>query len=267
VVLGRSPELLAMGRPVQWAAPPWELARGPEGWRYAVRDAQGGTVGAIECALEAQASTYRLACSRQQSVSERDAASGVDDGQDVVESLIAEWRRGSLELASVDRQRETSTGWHGYSAVPLGQEFRITLVEGEGLTRMLRLPVPEPAPSPLLGGLPLPGRARLLAMRQPPTVVEADEWPWRFSALPFQAYYGAQVAVLDPDPPEGGDPTLVRTFAAIRGAEPVSTPAGTFVAWRVEVGPDRVAWYDAEEPHTLVAYEDGSERWVLTSTH
>ena len=105
----------------------------------------------------------------------------------------------------------------------------------------------------------LPGRSR------PPTLIERAEWPWRFSALPFQAVYSAQAVLLDPDPPEGGDPTLSRTTVVVYGADPVSTPAGAFVAWRVEVGPDHVAWYDAEEPHTLVALEDGIEKWVLVS--
>jgi hypothetical protein len=96
-------------------------------------------------------------------------------------------------------------------------------------------------------------------------VVERSEWPWRFCALPFQGFYSAQAALLDPDPPGGGDPTLTLTSVVVYGSEPVATPAGSFIAWRVEVGPDHVAWYDTEAPHVLVAWEDGMEKWVLTS--
>jgi len=52
----------------------------------------------------------------------------------------------------------------------------------------------------------------------------------------------------------------------VYGSELVSTPAGTFVAWRVEVGEERVAWYDVESPHTLVKLENGIETWVLVSS-
>jgi hypothetical protein len=96
-------------------------------------------------------------------------------------------------------------------------------------------------------------------------VIECGEWPWRFSALPFQGVYSEQAILLDPDPPESSDPTLTRASVVVYGSEPLSTPAGTFIAWRVEVGPDHVAWYDAKAPHTLVALEDGIEKWVLTS--
>ena len=55
------------------------------------------------------------------------------------------------------------------------------------------------------------------------------------------------------------------THVVVYGAEPVKTPAGTFIAWRVRVGDDLTAWYDVEHPHTLVALDNGMETWVLTS--
>jgi len=261
VAMGRFPELLSMGRPVQWAVAPWaaDLSSGPRTWRYEVRNALGKTVGTIECALEAQPSVYRLACSRQQSAYEADTGHGVYYGSDVDENLAAEWQRSDLRLQSVERQREKGDGgWQSISARTVGTAVDVALRPQEGVPSLLRLPLPEPSTTAGLMSL-LPGRSR------PPTLIERAEWPWRFSALPFQAVYSAQAVLLDPDPPEGGDPTLSRTTVVVYGADPVSTPAGAFVAWRVEVGPDHVAWYDAEEPHTLVALEDGIEKWVLVS--
>jgi membrane protease YdiL (CAAX protease family) len=258
VLMGGFPELLSMGRSVQWASPPWE---GVQTWRYEVRNALGQSTGEIDCTLEPQASLYSLACHRRQSAYEADTGHGVYYGGEVEESLTAVWQRSSLALQSVERQREQGAGWIAVSAMPYPTAVDVSLTTQEGERRPLRLPVPEPAlPVPFL-----PGRYLPLAGRQPLAVIERAEWPWRFSALPFQGIYSAQAVLLDSDPLGGGDPTLSRVLVVVYGAEPIATPAGVFVAWRVEVGPNLVAWYDAESPHTLVALKDGGERWVLTS--
>jgi hypothetical protein len=250
LVMGRFPELLSMGRPVQLRAAPQS---GQQTWRYEVRNVLGERVGTIECTLAPQASAHVLTCSRQQSAYEADTGRGVYYGGELDESTVAQWQRESLQLQAVDRHREQGLGWRAFSARPGGDAVGVTLTTQEGTSRTLRLPVPEPARPAL------PGRAR------PPTVIESSEWPWRFSALPFRGLYSAQAALLDPDPPEGGDPTLNRTSVVVYGSEPIATPAGNYIAWRVEVGDDYVAWYDAEAPHTLVALEDEMESWVLTS--
>jgi hypothetical protein len=50
----------------------------------------------------------------------------------------------------------------------------------------------------------------------------------------------------------------------VRNAEPVWTPVGSFIAWRVTVGDRQTAWYDAEAPHTLVRYDDGLVTYLLS---
>jgi membrane protease YdiL (CAAX protease family) len=258
VVMGGFPELLSMGRSVQWAAAPWE---GAQTWHYEVRNALEQPVGTIDCTLEPQASVYSLTCRRQQSAYEADTGHGVYYGGDLEESLTAVWRRSDLALQNVERQRRQKVGWQAFSAMVDPDAVDVALTTQEGERRPLRLPVPEPA---LPFSLP-PGRDLPLAWRQRPAVIESGEWPWRFSALPFRGVYSAQAALLDPDPREGGDPALANVSVVVYGAEPIATPAGTFVAWRVEVGPDRVAWYDSEAPHTLVALEDEIVKWVLVS--
>ncbi|HOT90609.1 MAG TPA: hypothetical protein PLN71_03435 [Anaerolineae bacterium] len=47
------------------------------------------------------------------------------------------------------------------------------------------------------------------------------------------------------------------------GQEEVNTPAGTFTAWKVQVGDRETAWYAINAPHTLVKYFDGGETWLL----
>ena len=258
VLMGGFPELLSMGRPVQWMPPPWEDA---QTWHYEVRNVLEQPVGTIDCTLRPQASLYSLTCHLQKSAYEADTGAGRYYGGDVEESLAAVWRRSNLELQSVERERRQEASWKAFSAITYPTAVDVALIAQEGERRTLRLPVPEPVlPLPLL-----PDRELPLARSSPPAVIERAEWPWRFSALPFRGVYSAQAVLLDPDPREGGDPTLSHVSVVVYGAEPIFTPAGTFVAWRVEVGPDHVAWYDAEAPHTLVAWEDGTEKWVLTS--
>jgi hypothetical protein len=249
LVMGRFPELLSMGRPVQFRAAPWT---GPQTWRYEVRNVLEERVGTAECALE-QAAGYTLSCSRQRSQYEADTGQGVYFGENVQENTSAQWQGTNLHLTSVERHRQGGTIWRSFSAAPQGDAVGVTLTLPGGELRRLRLPIPEPVPALRLR------RADLA------TVIEGSEWPWRFSALPFQGFYSAQAALLDPDPIEGTEPTLTYTSVVVYGAEPIATPAGSFVAWRVEVGDHHVAWYDAEAPHTLVALEDGIESWVLTS--
>jgi hypothetical protein len=250
VVMGRFPELLSMGRPVRWTAAPWE---GRRTWTYEVRNVLDETVGTVECLLEPQETAYSLTCHRQQSAYEADTGSGVYYGGEVDERVTAHWGRADLRLQRVDRERGQEGSWRSFSAVPEGSAVSATLGPQEGPPRALHLPLPAPS------GALLPGRTR------PLTVIEGSEWPWRFMALPFQGVYSAQAALLDPDPTEGDDPTLSSTTVLVYGSEPVYTPAGTFVAWRVEVGEERVAWYDAEAPHTLVKLENWIEDWVLVS--
>jgi len=260
LVMGRFPELLSMGRAVRFAAAPWG---DPQTLRYEVRNLQGETMGTIECTLTPKETVHNLACRRrsayQTEADQRTLLGNLD------ERLTAQWRRSDLRLQSVERQRQPAFGWQSFSAAPLSDSVRASWTTPEGRSRTLQLPLPDPALSTPLGDLPLSGRSPSMTTLQPLTVIERGEWPWRFSALPFQGIYSAQAALLDPDPPAGDEPTLTRASIVVYGSEPVATPAGTFIAWRVEVGPDHVAWYDAEEPHTLVALEDGNERWVLTS--
>ena len=47
------------------------------------------------------------------------------------------------------------------------------------------------------------------------------------------------------------------------GVEEVTTPAGTFPTWRVQVGEREAAWYTVDEPHIVVKYFNGIETWLL----
>jgi membrane protease YdiL (CAAX protease family) len=244
VVMGAFPGILAFGKSVPLDAP-WT---GPQTWCYEVRNVRDETVGTIECTLAPDAAEHTLTCRHRRSAYEADTGHGVYYGGDLDESTIARWQDDNLRLFGVDRTRELEFGWRSFSAARFEDAIGVTMIEQDGSRRPFRLPIPGFGFEPL-----------------PTTVIEHSEWPWRLSALPFQSFYSAKAALLDPEPSEGDRPTLTSISVVIYGSEPIVTPADSYVAWRVEVGDDHVAWYDTEAPHPLVAWEDGMERWVLTS--
>ncbi len=88
----------------------------------------------------------------------------------------------------------------------------------------------------------------------------ANEWPWKINGLAFTIGLIEQVELAKPQP----EPALQEEILIVTGAEPLATPGGNYLAWRVEVG-QQSAWYDVNEPHTLLRYDDGQVTYVLTS--
>ncbi len=113
---------------------------------------------------------------------------------------------------------------------------------------------------------------------EPQTVIDSlpqdslmsREWAWRVSGLDFQLPYGSQVTLIRADGQESV--SIIQGFMHVVGGEPLWTPAGNYVTWRVDLSwsdaaghrSTESAWYDAQEPHTLVRYDDGSVSYVLT---
>jgi len=93
------------------------------------------------------------------------------------------------------------------------------------------------------------------------------EWPWRLRALPFDAGYAQRTTLVHPgrwgDSPLEGEYVAEEVAVVVRGAEPIWTPAGRYIAWRVTVGDKYTAWYDVEYPHTPLSYNDGEVTWLL----
>jgi hypothetical protein len=100
--------------------------------------------------------------------------------------------------------------------------------------------------------------------RIPPTALVDGLWPWQLTALPF-ATGGSYEATLVY--PQRYDQELARSVLTVRdgavvigGVEPLSVPAGDYLAWRVTVGED-TAWYDVDPPYTLLQYDSGPLIW------
>ncbi len=102
-----------------------------------------------------------------------------------------------------------------------------------------------------------------------PDALVHDLWPWQLSALPFTAGAAYDATLVYP---ERWDNDLKRNVLTVTeeavlvgGAEPVSVPAGDFLAWKVTVG-NQTAWYSVEPPYILVQYEGSILTWRLAAT-
>ncbi|MEA4910269.1 MAG: type II CAAX endopeptidase family protein [Anaerolineaceae bacterium] len=104
---------------------------------------------------------------------------------------------------------------------------------------------------------PAGGQPEELAL--PQGTMLANEWPWKINGLAFTIGLIEQVELAKPQP----EPALQEEILIVTGAEPLATPGGNYLAWRVEVG-QQSAWYDVNEPHTLLRYDDGQVTYVLT---
>ena len=90
----------------------------------------------------------------------------------------------------------------------------------------------------------------------------SGEWPWRLSALSFKDTYSARGSLLQPYLPAGDQATDDEIVVVVLGGEPLATPVGNFIAWRVEIG-EQTAWYDVDAPHHLLQYDDGTRVYTL----
>jgi membrane protease YdiL (CAAX protease family) len=237
LVIGRFPELLTADalelQPVDW--------RQSMRWTYELRNIVGEPVGEARCQMMSEETALVLDCRIHRSAFEVQVPGSYFNMAEMMWQQTTHWRQKELDLLSAEGN------------VQQGKE-ELTL-----------------ALSPAEDGLTLSvsrndERPEELAL--PPNVLLPGEWPWRLSALPFDLAYGGRAILIQPDL---GEESMSREVCVlVRGAEPVWTPAGNFVAWKVTMGGCgeaayrlEAAWYDVETPHTLVRYDDTIVSYLL----
>lgn len=233
VVTASAPQLLAGSQPVALDAP-----ASPGAWSYELSHRGGDAVGSAACALS-EGAVQELGCSWQvQDYDIRIGSSRWISGA-FTRSFASRW--------SAERPEERQVTWQ----MDAGDTTRLTSTAGaSGLEVVLER-----------GGTPL-GSAALEA-----DAVLEDELPWHLSSLPFQVGYARLVKVIvpafDPDGSGAPAPAQQNRLVVVEGGEPVSVPAGQFIAWRVKIGDRQTAWYEASPPQRLLKYDDGMQVWVL----
>jgi membrane protease YdiL (CAAX protease family) len=235
-VLGRFPQVFASS-PVTLSSPSWQ---NNATWKYELRNVLNEPVGQAQCSLSLE-QNYLLNCQIQQEAFETRQGKSYYQTNAYQEHLAAHWDPYNLQLLEADGSRQGENLNQKFHVRQVGQGLALSVTQDNGSTDVLELP------------------ANTLLM---------GEWPWRLSGMPLQIGYVAEVSLAWPSrysqEQKHNIPMLDRAIVSVQGAEPLATPAGNFIAWKVTLG-DQTAWYDTKPPYTLLRYEDGFESYVLAS--
>ncbi len=274
VLIHRFPEAVLddsvdLNVPVQWQT--------PMRWTYDIVDRLGNAVGEATCTTIPALGIVVLTC---------DAAHDVVDLVAQVPTWGGRRAGGVLDDASSDTLRQLpfglsnltqllyadATSWHMVAtwtspALTL-ERLHMELQRGDLPVTELRFPTPGAEDAPIA-----PNRREDpddLRSGDPSTLI-GYEWAWRLQTLPFRLPYGAPITVIQSD----AQGVLHRTdgFVKVQGGEPIWTPSGNHITWKVRLTWDapngdpqsQTAWYDAQAPHTLVRLDDGAVSYVLAA--
>lgn len=264
VLIARFPEVIAGGS-LDLDAPP-AIWSEPAHWRYAIQNQLGDEIGDAVCRRTQQSEGYLLECKADhegydltQRLPFLDTwvefdpgwwPSGVPAPQTLLQAEPASWQLTAHWLGD-------DLGLQSYAASFESEQAKmlaLTYTSGTAGDPTVSIQRPDDTTT-----VSLPGAEVLMPY----------EWAWRLSALPLELATGGNTPVIALDAP---DQDRVRSsFVNVVGGEPVWTPAGTFVTWKVTVtwqnseGQEQTqtAWYDAAAPHTLVRLDDGAVIYAL----
>jgi hypothetical protein len=106
------------------------------------------------------------------------------------------------------------------------------------------------------------GKDQNVAVDIPANVLESDQLLMTLRAMPFaEGHQGSLVTVVS------DSASKMNTTVRVLGQEKVQTPAGSVDAWRVEghLGQAKHGvWYAVEAPFTMVQYDNGTTKMVLS---
>jgi membrane protease YdiL (CAAX protease family) len=269
VLIGRFPEAV-LNDPIAFEP----LAQAPvqERWSYIAMDPLGREIGDATCTRRRASNTITLECEAHHDGYDLTAdIPGLESLQETDEFSLRDLPFGLSSVApSLERAPETWTLSVVWAASDLTlQSGSTSQSSADGPGTILEFPAGTGMPALAARS----GDADIAQIRVPKgDLLLPREWAWRFSALPFDLGYGGDVALAQIS--DQGAVQVCDSFVMVQGAEPVWTPSGGYVTWKVTVtheagadGEERlVAWYDDEMPHRLIRYNDSGVSYVLAAS-
>lgn len=237
VIVGRFPELFATA-PLALGEAPWPTT---QTLHYELLHPGGEPVGSATCELRRDGDRATASCDLAHEAFEVQLPTGYWANASAERSFTASYNAGDMALQALSDATSYEDSTVSVAVTPGGDDLLLHVTSTHGGE----------------SSAGLTGSALI------------DElWPWQLSALPFTAGGTFSVTLAYP---QRWDESLQRTVVTVTdeavlvgGAEPVSVPAGDFLAWKVTVGDD-AAWYAAEPPYTLVQHDGGLLTWRLAS--
>ena len=234
-ITGRFPEALAASS-VNFSPPPWT---GSSQWTYELQNILDEPVGEANCKVTPGTTDFQLACSLHQEAFKAQKGKSLFQTDAYNEQISAIWQKDNLDLTKADAAQAGSSFGYAYTLRQVENGLILSVKARSSSAETLSLPA-----NALLEG----------------------EWPWRLSALDFNLGMSWKATLAWPNRWSAQDqrnvPTAQDIVLTVQGAEPIATPAGNFIAWKVKVG-NQTAWYDADFPHTLLRYDNGLVSYLL----
>jgi membrane protease YdiL (CAAX protease family) len=231
--------------PVTVDVAPWNA---PVEWSYEIRNIIDDPVGDAQCDLTPDADTIALYCRSEQQAYDVDTGHGRYIGGDAEMILEAHWRRADGMPLQGESQAQFSQGSYRTQWTFDGVQFSVIQQDPDAPEKLFELPFQR-------------------AGKATPFVMAESTWPWVLSSLPFAEDYAASVYLFRPytwrEATQDSGPQTQLFLLTVTSIEEVATPAGTFTAWKVQVGEREIAWYAVDAPHILVQYFNGTEMWLL----
>jgi hypothetical protein len=231
--------------PVTVDAAPWDA---PVAWRYEIRNIVDDPVGQVQCDSTPDVDTIALYCHSTQRAYDVDTGHGRYIGGDAEIVMSARWRRVDGMSLQGETQAQFSQGLYRTQWTFDGAQFSVIQQDPDEPEKRFELPFER-------------------AGKATPFVMAESSWPWALCSLPFAKDYVASVYLFNPytwrEATQDSSPQAQLLLLTVTGTEEVTTPAGTFVTWKVQVGEREIAWYAVDAPRTLVQYFNGTETWRL----
>jgi membrane protease YdiL (CAAX protease family) len=209
---------------------------------YQVRHKGDQPVGEMLCTLQPLSPSIMLACARTIEAFAYQSGNSFYSSVDMETTLSVVWNKEDLAL-----QQMTKTN----SVDLYNSQWQLTKTEA-GLAYTME------------------EKGTLVKETFPLQTLVEEEWPWRLMGLSFSDTLTTRFNYLEPlawrqKTQDNGPLLSPGAYLTVSPAEEVSTPAGTFNAWKVSLSNNQTAWYDVNTPHTLVKVEASMFDYYLTS--
>ncbi len=239
VISGKYPERLAdpglTFRPERWSTSQEE--------RFELRNILNQHVGEAVCSLILLERSYHLDCRAEQEAFEAEVPGSYFNMQQSTKHWSAEWSQADGQLTAFES------------------------VEVQGGDRQIVLRLETSTPEPVM---------RISQTGEPDQLLTLDgseilpqEWPWRLLALPVGYPYRVKAQLASPalwsQELQKSIPIAQPVLVNVSTSEPVDTPAGRVICWKVQVG-NFTAHYSVEPPYRLIRYNDGVVSYVALGT-
>lgn len=248
-VFSRSPEMFA-AQPLAVESVEWNA---PQTWNYEIRNVAEAVVGAGECELTADRRENTLTCTS------------------TVEAY--EVRQGSSFFSSDSGTRIDRLTWQADGTL-VDAEILLTVLDGSFQSETAwaagadGIDVHVERSDEPIKDVHVPYSETPLGEEPALLVVHQYSWPWQLAGLNQMQGEMGSVMRFHPntwrEETQDSGPVAERELVRVSGQEEVTTPAGTFDAWKVTLGLDLAAWYPVDGDRAPVMFFNGVETWLLS---